>query len=1434
MTQLLQSRVFQQIPAANIQSVMMRMEEVEVKKHQKIIEQGGEGEYFYLIHRGHCSLTKEDQGAEPIPLGELGPGDSFGEEALLSESPRSCSVTMMTDGILLRLSKDDFIEFVKRPLAKSLTYEDASTRVRAGAKWLDVRSLEEYEQGHIKGSINLPVNTIRYQASSLAPDQFYVAYCDTGQHSATAAFLLINLGFEVAVLGGGLSSAPRTVLEEKPGAKVISLHPDEEPARAESAKPEEKPAKAESPKREDPKERLAKANAKIQSLAARLKSVELGKKQAEAKWLSELNELKGSLESNKVKLEGAEKQRISEHETLLRLQKDTDDLKQQLEQAQTEAREQGQQLDALRGERDALQQEQSNLTAELEQQCEASEGAHKEQEALQQKLNTLSQERDQLLSSDSEKEAQHQAVVAGLQEQIQALEAIQSERDSLQQERSNLATELEQKQQAITSIEQEREELKQKLEQLSQEREHLQSSDSEKEVRYQAVLAEAQEHRHKLEEAHSERNALQQEQARLAAELEQKQQAIHSTEQEREELKQKLEELAGELEQQKSSGSEIEQQQQSALEEAREYGRQLEALKSERDALQQEQSNLTAELERQRQEQEATNRQREELLHRISELEQSNARESESTESEREAMRQEQSRLAEEVEQLRESATTANREKEELQVKLNELEAARQQLQGSESKTKQQLAELEEAQGRIEKLEEERAHQFVTLGEAVRSRDESARIVAELQQLNERQTAELESKGQSLEEILEREAEAEKRILHLTGELEELTRKAEAVASEKDQSAKLEARVKELEAELQSLTSALEDAEAAAAEDQSGKLEARVKELEAELQSLTSALDEADKSHEQIEKRAGELTRSNQQQGQELDAANQSLQQAVEKIKGLEGEIEGLRSQAQANEQQGDELGNANRSLRQAEEKIEGLEEQLRALRSQTEQGVEQARREAGAGAAEEMEALRAELELVRTQAEAELVALKGQLEIAEESGGKGRASEEAIRQEFVELRNSLDKRKQELERADGERRHLEDAIEDRDSQIDELRVETEKLQAKVDKHKVRRREAEEARSEVEKSLFDLQKQLEEISSYASQPEGAAAMPPPAVRADEGGTGSASRFPSFLLAVVVLFLFLEGVTIFSGNGELVSFLMDNSGEMFAARQVEEVFESPAEQSPEEQQALAESELIDDAQLREKLGEREPVAVAVLSDVSEGPEMLKIGGGKFVMGSNRNHLRVSERPAHVVEVKDFAISRHEVTFEDYDKFARATGRRLPDDNGWGRGKRPVIYVDWRDAVAYTEWLSMRTGERYRLPTEAEWEYAARGGSDDLFWWGYDIGRGRANCFDCGSKWDGNSTAQVGSFEPNGYSLHDTAGNVREWVDDCYHSNYVGAPIDGSSRSEPGCRERVARGGAFNRPGESMRSTWRGRYDSDARLPTVGFRVVRELE
>jgi len=229
----------------------------------------------------------------------------------------------------------------------------------------------------------------------------------------------------------------------------------------------------------------------------------------------------------------------------------------------------------------------------------------------------------------------------------------------------------------------------------------------------------------------------------------------------------------------------------------------------------------------------------------------------------------------------------------------------------------------------------------------------------------------------------------------------------------------------------------------------------------------------------------------------------------------------------------------------------------------------------------------------------------------------------------------------------------------------------------------------------------------------------------------------------------------------------------------------------------------------------------------------GPAMVYIRGGKFTMGGELTPLAQDEQPAHSVVLKSFAIGRFEVTFDEYLEFAMATGRDAPGDEGWGSGRRPVINVSWEDAVAYTEWLSEQTGRSYRLPTEAEWEYAATGGADTYYWWGYALGEGRANCFNCGSQWDGASSAPVGSFEANAYGLHNTAGNVMEWVEDCYYNNYLSAPADGSAWADAECRDRVVRGGAFNKPGDALRATRRSRQDAQARLSALGFRVVREV-
>jgi len=182
-----------------------------------------------------------------------------------------------------------------------------------------------------------------------------------------------------------------------------------------------------------------------------------------------------------------------------------------------------------------------------------------------------------------------------------------------------------------------------------------------------------------------------------------------------------------------------------------------------------------------------------------------------------------------------------------------------------------------------------------------------------------------------------------------------------------------------------------------------------------------------------------------------------------------------------------------------------------------------------------------------------------------------------------------------------------------------------------------------------------------------------------------------------------------------------------------------------------------------------------------------PEMVMIPAGSFRMGDIQGTDESDEQPVHTVQVKSFEMSRHEVTFEEYDYFAEQTGREKPSDNDWGRGNRPVINVSWEDATAYAEWLSQVTGELYRLPTEAEWEYAARAGTETDYWWGNEIGKNRANCDGCGSQWDNKSTAPVGSFVDNPFGLYDTVGNVWEWTCSEYEGKYNGKELECISKN-----------------------------------------------
>jgi rhodanese-related sulfurtransferase len=206
MTTLLQTKAFHKIPPANIQAIFMRLQQVNFKAGDVVIKQGDEGDFFYVITRGKCVVTRETPlNKEGIRLAELQVGDTFGEEALISEAKRNATVTMETDGSLMRLGKDDFRKLLNEPMLDWVDAAGAEKVIQEGGQWLDVRLPSEFEAYHNEGAINVPLYFIRLKLKTLDSSVKYVVCCDTGRRSSAGAFILNERGFQTFVLKGGLN-----------------------------------------------------------------------------------------------------------------------------------------------------------------------------------------------------------------------------------------------------------------------------------------------------------------------------------------------------------------------------------------------------------------------------------------------------------------------------------------------------------------------------------------------------------------------------------------------------------------------------------------------------------------------------------------------------------------------------------------------------------------------------------------------------------------------------------------------------------------------------------------------------------------------------------------------------------------------------------------------------------------------------------------------------------------------------------------------------------------------------------------------------------------------------------------------------------------------------------------------------------------------------
>ena len=1461
MSQLLQSPIFQRIPAANIQNIMMRMEEVQVSAGELIIRQGDEGDYFYLINRGQCSITRQRPDGEIEEIAQLGAGNCLGEESLLSGQPRGSMVSMLTDGILFRLGKKDFVEYIKMPLANAISYGEALSRVAKGAVWLDVRSPHEHQRVHIPKSKSVPFNILRSTLPGLDSDRTYIVYCQDGLVSSTAVYLLMEQGLDALVLERGLESVPDEVLNRSPSrdsAEIINLRPEQEDAQVIAPETGMAPADEAGLLRE----RLQKTEAQAQEQLQRARKLKL------------------MLEKLKGRLAEAEAGETRASDEVRQLSAETAKLQRQLEARERTA--------------ETLKKQHASLETQLL-------GVTGERDQLQSELETVFQQIGKLekrLEAKGQDEAQLQASQAEAREELQqALHDSQSELARIRTEKTVLSEEAERLQQALKGAHAELKTVQDALEQSRQATEQALAKQQD-EAALTASRAEAHAAlQQALQESQSELARIHTEKSALSEETEKLQQALKGAHAE-------LKTAADALQRSRQESEEAQAQQQAAQ-------RTLQALQEEAVALRSANARTRQEAEEQTQ---AMTEALAQATDRVESLEAALARHGADDVARNEALEtaEKQQRLHQtELDQLRNELEGANARITELDAERQALQKAQRQRQSEQEAALQQslyaavegrghaesalqvvtderdrvaaeLTVLQKSFGQLQKLAEERENTLVELRMQIqqdkRSGIQEGRALSQQQAELERLTqaldaahAELAATRETAEgkarllEALQRTADAETaaaaearerldaseqalQVLRqerdrldsdLAGLGDEQRRLQQQLAHERQRVLELEALREEL-AEATAARVAAETALAQAGRPAAGSSAERneIKAVQAELETLNDALDEADKSYEAL---------------------------VLEKTR-LQAELERVRAAAPVADAELIQQKTA------AEQEVVRLSQVLAQLQETVAADARQ-RPQTGEQATDGEAALQTERVAALEQALNESQMALKEMEL---SSSADAAECEVLRQDIDKLKRSLDERSAELDRARKESLLLEEKTEERNSEVDRLKLALEAAQVDAEEAMFKKDEAQEARKQVEESLYALQKQVEH-----GRPRDDLLQKQMAAGGDSKRVGpTRQKFAGALIGAVLAFGAAELLSMLGGNGEIISGFLDEPVVETAARAepmaaspvtpvTSAVVSEPEKILPQpsgmvrvepDKPAAVPAPVVDQPQITSAppaMVRREPMVPPVvpqaapktqpkprepatgtviqdrLADGGSGPELVYVGGGVFRMGSSISQLASEEQPEHEVTLNSFGIGRFEVTFRDYEQFAAATDRPLPDDLGWGQGPRPVINVSWNDARAYTDWLSEQTGNRYRLPTEAEWEYAASAGTDTPYWWGFELGSGNANCFNCGSEWDAASTAPVGRFKANAFGLHNTAGNVMEWVDDCYHSSYDGAPADGSSWQEPACRERVVRGGAFNKPGESLRVTRRGRHDVDARLLVWGFRVVREV-
>ncbi len=1604
MSRLLQSELFQKIPTANIQKIFLHVEKLDVEKDEVIVRQGDEGDYYYFIAEGRCVVSRKSDEGREIKLAELRVGDSFGEEALIRETKRNATITMLTDGVLMRLTKDDFAELIRKPLLRTVTYAQGCGMIKLGAQWIDVRLPEEYAQGAIPESINLPLPKLRKEAERLERNRTYLVYCDTGGRSSVAAFLLNQLGFDVSYLARGLDSCPQALpkkgqddqakVEVTPSA--ASGTATEKPARAASEQPEARlptmlvTAWGQSlGEREDQEDACAvlplddEQNAMLLVVADGMgghAAGEVASKAAVAAFCDTVRKgfpgesppdlLRSALQAGNEAIKAKTSERpelmgmgstlvaalavdhrmwwISVGDSHLYLVRER-----QLRKLNAD-HSYGGYLDRMVEAGQAVEPDprykrnmlMSALTGEPIPEIDVSddafmlqigdrlllasdgvnsigEGALIQHSAWSASANEYT---DSLIQAVAEagKPRQDNTTVAALdvadrdkqgagaevkKKQRAADQKVLKLNQQLSDASAKLAAALRQKAEAEAA--------RQSAEQTISERmKKLETQDGETRKAYEKQLREEQQRR---EEEISEANAALEEaqRQRLAAEEARRQAESHAdrVRAEEEEVRRRLqaeaeERLAAERKKMEEEFARFSKQVEEA-ERARESAEQK--LKDEQARAEQESRTAAermAEAERIRSEAEAQKQKIEEESHRR--LEEAKAEQERHRQELEARLKQEQGDLerrlakAEEVRQKAEAAR--QRAEDEARRKLDEASQSDSKVRAElEAKLKAEQALLEErlavaervrqdAEAARQKAEDEARQERERL--ASQETEQRRKLDEELRQREEELTSRLANSSSELEEAqrLREEAEAARRQseqeaerVRAESEAQQKRFQEEAEAKLREERARMEAQFAETVDQLEEAKRMQEEAEAArtAAEEmvrqmrtETDEIEARARaeaeakiaeeraRLEQEFGAARRAVEEAQRIKQEAEDARIAIEEEAAVAQAQAEAAGESIRKELsEKLEQERAELEAkLRSaneQLEAAEAKASEAASAQQQaaseaarIRAAEEQARmqlqaEVEAQLRAEREKFQQELAEAKArfesaektkieaEARRIAAEQQAAELAEAERKArdNEQQEELAALQAERERMQAEIEQANAELKAAKAtlETASVDNQVAQRRaSQLEEAEHEAARLKDqargAMEEASGEVVELEKELAAAREEAAKHAERTKEAEEARAAAESAADQAKSQLETARAVAEEFR-------ERERLDREIRGEKKKSPLPLVAGLVVALIAGGGAFFL-VGEVAEEEPDNT--LVATDPATPATVTPPVTTPSTPPSTSAStptqaQTPAPNQPRPDLSPPPPPPPPLstfrdkLSNGTSGPAMVRLPGATFVMGSATGEDH--ETPPREVTVQPFSIGIHEVSFADFDQFVRATKRERPQDQ-WGRGSQPVINVSWEDAVAYTKWLSKETGENYRLPTEAEWEYAARGGATGNFWWAEFDDTAYAVCAGCDFR---NPTpdrpVSVEKMPANPYKLHNAAGNVQEWVQDCYMPTYDGAPKDGSARTWQ-CPTRVLRGGSYLSRKEEVRPAARSRLVASGVQFDVGFRIARD--